>query len=37
MDENLGSIIIDELIPYSIEYYLGIAESGEEGKEPKAE
>jgi len=24
MDSELGSLITDELIPYSIEYYLGI-------------
>ena len=29
VDEDLGSLLVDELIPYSIEYYLGIKEEAE--------
>jgi nucleosome assembly protein 1-like 1 len=34
VDEDLGSLLIDELIPYSVEYYLGIKQEqlGEEGE-----
>lgn len=27
VDEDVGSLLVDELIPYSIEYYLGIKQS----------
>lgn len=37
VDEDLGSLLVDELIPYSIEYYLGIKEELDvAGKESKA-
>jgi len=40
VDEDLGSLLIDELIPYSVEYYLGIKtelpnEEGEDKEDKK--
>lgn len=33
IDYDIASNIVDEGIPYSLEYYLGIREEGEEGDE----
>ena len=37
VDEDVGSLIVEELIPYSIEYYLGIKQEQNDEKEEQVD